>query len=154
MKTNNPKLLFLACMLAVLFACNSDSPKVTPRSTTSNTATNLPGTGLMTVNMVSPANGALNVRSDTNIILVFSEEVDFTTLTGAVTITGSLSGGHAFTGISGDSTVYSLNPTVNFTASEVVTVTLTSTTVDPIESTGGKDLYTALPSTTKAFPSP
>ena len=136
--------LIAACMIfmtMLTFSCSNSSPTVEPQGTTSSSTSDSPGTDLMTASIVSPLDGAISVRSDANIVISFSEVVDYTTLTGKLSIVGSTSGTHTYSGISTDSQVYSLDPTTDFDDSETVTVTLTSTTASPIESTTGTDLY-------------
>ncbi|PKL39557.1 MAG: hypothetical protein CVV44_04860 [Spirochaetae bacterium HGW-Spirochaetae-1] len=99
----------------------------------------------MTASLVFPS---INSRNDANIVLSFSDVVDSTTLTGRLTIDGSTSGAHVFTGISGNSSVYSLDPTVNFANSETVTVTL-STGITNFD--GSKNLRMATTATTTVF---
>jgi hypothetical protein len=131
------KLTYLLTAFMIFLSCSRISPVITPGSTTSNSPSDPAGTELMTVSMIYPA--TTGARRDANIVLSFSDVVDFTTLTGALTITGSLSGPHGvFSGISADSTVYSINPSTDFTNSETVTVSV----ADSVLSTGGTALYT------------
>ncbi len=70
---------------------------------------------------VNPANSAVNVASNSDVTINFSEAVN---VTGAwFTITGSLSGPHP-AAVSGGPTSFTLNPDVDFASGELVSVTV------------------------------
>lgn len=73
-----------------------------------------------TVASTTPANSALSVLPSANIGLTFSEAVSATA--SSFSIVGSVSGTHTFM-LSGGPTTYLLNPDVDFTDGEMVTVT-------------------------------
>ncbi|MGI8918733.1 MAG: Ig-like domain-containing protein [Pyrinomonadaceae bacterium] len=79
-----------------------------------------------TVSSTVPTDNALNVAVNTNISVTFSEPV---TATGSsFTISCSASSTHAFS-LSGGTTTYTLDPTVDFTQGEICTVTVVAAQV-------------------------
>lgn len=135
------KFLFTFLAFLFLFGCNNVAPTIHQNASTSNTETDNPGTNEMTVSLISPVPGATGVRNDTYIVLSFSEEVDYTTLSGAVTVSGDTSGNMTFSGISADARVYSLDPSSVFANSETVTVTMQNS-ITSTAASGSKSLYT------------
>ena len=73
-----------------------------------------------------PANGASNILLDTNLTATFSEPVNVTSASFELTCTTS--GIHTFT-LSGDSTDFTLDPGVDFSLSEICTLTVFATAV-------------------------
>lgn len=85
-----------------------------------------------TVASTVPADNALNVAVNANISITFSEPV---TATGSsFTISCSSSSTHAFS-LSGGTTTYTLDPTVDFTQGEVCTVTVVAAQVADLDGT-------------------
>ncbi len=79
-----------------------------------------------TVASTNPADNAVNVGATSNISVTFSEPV--TATTSSFQISCATSGTHAFN-LSGGPTTYTLDPTTNFTAGEVCTVTVVAAQV-------------------------
>lgn len=85
-----------------------------------------------TVSSTVPADNALNVAVNANISVTFSEPV---TATGSsFTISCTSSSTHAFS-LSGGTTTYTLDPTVDFTQGEVCTVTVVAAQVADLDGT-------------------
>jgi predicted extracellular nuclease len=79
-----------------------------------------------TVQSTVPADNALNIPANANISVTFSEPV--TATASSFTISCNQSGAHAFN-LSGGPTTYTLDPTTDFTAGEVCTVTVVAAQV-------------------------
>jgi hypothetical protein len=78
---------------------------------------------------ITPANGTLDASASSNIVVIFDENINSGTLTAnTVKLVGSVSGVHAWTLSSYVAGTYTatLNPTVDFTPGEVVTVVVTN----------------------------
>jgi predicted extracellular nuclease len=80
-----------------------------------------PGDTAPSVSSTNPANSATGVALASNISITFSEAV--TAPAGAFTISCASSGAHPFS-LSGGPTIFTLDPTVNFSSNEVCTVTV------------------------------
>lgn len=79
-----------------------------------------------TVQSTTPADNATNIAANANISITFSEPVNATT--SSFQISCATSGTHAFN-LSGGTTTYTLDPTTDFTAGEVCTVTVVAAQV-------------------------
>ncbi len=96
-----------------------------PAATTLTTL-NAPSTGLQVI-YTDPVNGGPMVARNTNITIDFNEAMDFTTLNAStVTLVGSASGSHSAV-YSYSGTRLTVDPMVDFSASETVTVTVCAT---------------------------
>jgi hypothetical protein len=78
----------------------------------------------------TPADGETGLSAATDVTITFSEPIDTNTILG-VTLVGATSGDHGYTATSSPPfESFTFNPTVNFTAGEVVTVTIPVTVTD------------------------
>ncbi len=80
-----------------------------------------------TVTTTTPAASAINVTLASDITIVFSEPVSATTA--SFTLNCASSAGHTFTLSASPASTYTLNPDTDFSATELCTVTVTSTLV-------------------------
>jgi len=81
------------------------------------------------VSSVSPANGALDITASSNIVLTFDENINSSTITSStVKLVGSVSGTHAWTLSSYNTSTYvaTIDPSNDFKPGEVVTVSVTT----------------------------
>jgi|GEM_PF-932081 len=136
--------LFFCTSIMLGVSCGDIAPTIDVNDIITTTPSTPPGSTEMTASLVFPS---INARNDADIVLSFSDVVSSATLTGNLTINGSISGAHAYTGIGANSSVYSLNPTVNFSDGETVTVILST----GVQSAGGNTLYMATTATTTEF---
>jgi hypothetical protein len=81
------------------------------------------------VSSITPVNGSINTDSTTNVVVVFDENINSSTLTSStVKLIGSVSGVHSWTLSSYNSGTYTatIDPSNNFKPGEVVTVSVTT----------------------------
>ena len=126
--TINPNVDFTqaeTCTVTIFAAQVTDQDSVDPPD---NMAANFVFSFTMdaapTVNATTPTNGAIQVANNTNVTITFSEPVNVTgnwfTLVGATSGTRNV----ADTVVTGGPTTFTINPNVDFTNGEVVTVTV------------------------------
>ena len=82
------------------------------------------------VSSTNPANNATGVSLASNVSITFSEPV--TAPAGAFSISCASSGAHAFS-LSGGPTTFTLDPTLNFSANEVCTVTVDDVQISDVD---------------------
>ncbi len=155
---NSVKTLILFSSFVI--SCTQTSPTVNPADIISSYFSTPPGTTLMQVSMAYPTPLAAGIPINTQIVLVFTKNAQDATIAGNVTISGSITGAHAFTTGGADGKVITLTPSVPFSSAVVETVTVTvgtgviSTAADdtrPLDAIYTRTFTTA-PASTASYP--
>ncbi len=134
-------ILILSGYMFLLVSCSNESRTIPPLETFgASPGGSTVGYYYPEVTAVYPANGALNVPTDTTYIIVFNIPVDETTLAANITVNGSVSGpltspaDYTISSSAGGTYYAVLNFTVSFSGSETVTINIGSGIIDSVES--------------------
>jgi methionine-rich copper-binding protein CopC len=110
-----------ACATTIVAAAVTDQDAIDPPDAmAANVVVGFTIDQAPSVTSTTPANGAVQVATTTNVTLTFSEAV--TATASSFTIACTTSGAHSFV-LSGGPTLYTLNPDTDFTPGETCTVT-------------------------------
>ncbi len=136
----NVLLKVIIFIILVLTGCSDIAPTVEPASINTTVTTSEPGISDMNAFLAYPTDGSSDVPVDANIVIVFSNTVDFTTVAANI----SIDNGATYPAPGTDSKVITLNPTTDLTPGTLYTVTLnTGVTSTAAEGTKSVDqIYT------------
>jgi methionine-rich copper-binding protein CopC len=96
-----------------------------------------------TVTATTPANGAINQATNTNITVTFSEPVNVGATWFQIVCTSSATRNVSDTVVTGGPTIFTINPNVDFTAAETCTVTIAASQVTDQDSNDPPDQMAA-----------